>query len=297
MTNRSLPRIHLPGLILAIAACLAAAPAATAQQSPNSSTSSATNLGTLVVAPSQTPASSTKARKLRIQRRALNLNLSSGPAPISPAAPLGQPQQSRHVVQRQPPRPLRVLPPQYPAKALAERTRGTVTVAFTIEPDGSTADVHIVGSQPPGVFNNAAITAVRQWRFHPATADGVPVTSKARQTLVFRPPARQGPAVAKTPPGDNGEPVPANSVPSNIHPTHLVPPDYPTGAYRARQGGQVTVSFMVGRHGHTRDIRILASKPRHTFDSAAIEAVRQWRFEPVEAPTKVVQTITFTPPD
>lgn len=300
MINRCLTRIPLPGIVLATAACLAAAPAAPAQQSPNSSTSATTNLGTMVVAPSKAPASATKAKKLRVQRRALNLNLGAGPSPVAPATPQ-QHQQARHVVQREPPRPLHVLPPEYPAKALAKRTQGTVTVAFTVQPDGSTANIHIVDSEPAGVFNQAAIAAVRQWRFHPATADGAPVASNVSQTLVFRPPAKPAPTtVAKTPeppPSGNGGQPPPNSVPSNIHPTHLVPPHYPSGAYRARQGGRVTVSFMVGRNGHTRDIRVLSSKPRHTFDSAAVDAVRQWRFKPVDTPTKVVQTITFTPPD
>lgn len=295
MKNRSLAGIHFSGAALA-AACLIATPGAVGQQSPNPATGATTNLGTMVVAPSQAPASSTVAgKRLRVQRRTLDLNLGSGPSPIAPTAPPGK---SRHIVEREPPLPLHLPPPEYPAAALANRTRGTVTVAFTILTDGSTSGIHITSSQPEGVFNQAAIAAVKQWRFRPATADGTPVPTNVSQTLVFRPPARKEPEVAKQPPSPakGGQPPP-NSVPSNIHPTHLVPPDYPPNAYRSRQGGHVTVSFMVMPNGHTRDIRVLASKPRHTFDHAAVEAVRQWQFKPVKAPTRVVQTISFTPPE
>jgi len=284
-------------MTLAVVACVLAAPVAPAQQqSPSPSTSAATtNLGTMVVAPENAPSASTSTKKrLRVQRRALKLELSSGPTP-----PAATPRQTEHVVRHLPPSPLHVTQPEYPASALAKRTQGSVTVAFTIQSDGSTTDVRIVDSQPPGVFDHVAIEAVKQWRFNPATADGVPVASHVSQTLVFRPPARRNGAEAQNaaPPTGNGEQTPTNSVPANIHPTHLEPPQYPTNAYRSRLGGSVTVSFMVGRDGNTRDIQVLASQPHHIFDAAAVDAVRHWRFKPVKSPTRVVQTITFTPPD
>jgi len=283
-------------MALAVAALVLAAPMAGAQQSPSTSTSAVTtNLGTMVVAPENAPGASTSpTKKLRIQRRALNLKIGSEPTP--PAAP---PQQTTHMVRHLPPSPLHVTQPEYPQNALAKRTQGTVTVAFTIKPDGSTTDVHVVDSQPSGVFDHAATEAVRQWRFNPATTDGIPVSSHVSQTLVFRPPPRQDNARAENPAPPSGAHgrTPADSGPSNIHPTHLEPPQYPTNAYRSRLGGSVTVSFMVGRNGQTRDIQVLASKPHHVFDNAAIEAVKNWRFQPVNSPTRVVQTISFTPPD
>lgn len=295
MMPRNLHRTPAFPVTIALAALVLAAPMAAARQnSPNTATSaSTTSLGTMVVAPANAPSASTSTTtRLRIQRRALNLKIGSGPTP--PATP---PQQT-HVVRRLPPSPLHITQPEYPAAALAKHTQGTVTVAFTIQPDGSTSDIHVVDSQPPGVFDRAATEAVKKWRFNPATADGTPVSSHATQTLVFRPPARQDNARAEhpAPPSGAERQTPANSVPSNIHPTHLEPPQYPANAYRSRQGGSVTVSFIVGRNGHTRDIRVLASKPHHVFDNAAIEAVKNWRFQPVNSPTRVVQTITFTPP-
>ncbi|MGH8126899.1 MAG: energy transducer TonB [Gammaproteobacteria bacterium] len=276
------------------------APSLLAQQSsPSSSTSSNTNLGTLIVSPTQAPHQATASgANLRVQRQALNFNLGSKPSPsAAPAkttktAPKVQP---AHVVKRVAPRPLHIFAPSYPTKALVERRKGSVTVAFTILPNGSTADLRIVNSEPPGMFDNAARAAVSHWLFHPATADGEPVASRVSQTLVFRPPARVKPVVKPQPATEPK--TPANSVPGNIHPTHLVAPQYPSNAYRSRQGGNVTVSFVVTRSGRTSDIQVITSKPRHIFDNAAKDAVRQWRFKPVKTPTTVVQTINFTPPD
>lgn len=303
------PQYPIPIFCAAIAALalLLFAPTLPAQQqSPSSSTSAATtNLGTLIVSPQKAPDQATASRvNLRIQRQALNFNAgSSEPSPS--AAPAKQAitaepkQQPAHIIERSPPRPLHVFAPQYPPKALAKRTQGSVTVAFTIQPDGTTTDIHIVDSTPPGLFDDVARAAVSQWLFHPATADGVAVARRVSQTLLFRPPAKPLPT-AQSKPQPRPEPkphTPANSIPGNIHPTHLVAPRYPPNAYRSRQGGSVTVSFTVRRSGRTGHIRVLMSKPHHVFDRATVEAVRQWRFQPVKTPTQVVQTINFTPPD
>lgn len=300
MLRREHHPIRFFRVLLAALALFSCAPVLLAQQqSPSASTDSNTNLGTLIVSPQKAPQqASAPQANLRVQRQALNLNLGSGPVPsvipaqTTQATPKEQPvHATRHVG----PRPLDLSAPHYPANALADHKEGTVTVAFTIQPDGSTADIRIVNSEPPGVFDNAARAAVRRWLFQPATTNGMPVASNVSQTLIFRPPA--GAAAQPKPPSDKARQTPADSVPGNVHPTHLVAPQYPSSAYRSGQGGSVTLSFMVTRSGRTSDIRVLASKPRHVFDHAAREAVRRWRFKPVKTPTKVIQTIRFTPPD
>jgi protein TonB len=264
------------------------------QQSPNSSTSATTNLGTLIVAPKNAPNSASAPRvNLRVQRRALHFNLGSQPNPS--ASPAQTTRHPVHGIKYLPPQPLHVFAPRYPTTALADHQQGTVTVTFTVQPDGGTTNIRIVSSEPSGIFDAAARTAVRHWLFDPATVDGVPVARQVSQTLVFRPPAKAEFETPAPQPGTARQ-TPANSVPDNIHPTHLVPPQYPPNAYRARQGGSVTLSFTVTPGGHTSQIRVLTSRPRYIFDRAAIEAVRQWRFKPIKTPTKVVQTIRFTPP-
>ncbi len=78
---------------------------------------------------------------------------------------------------------LHLVAPQYPPAAYRQGIRGVVTVEFTIEPNGHTANVHVINSRPPRIFDFAAIRAVKQWRFAPRTQ---PI--RVRQSIQFTPP-------------------------------------------------------------------------------------------------------------
>jgi len=60
-----------------------------------------------------------------------------------------------------------------------------VTVAYTVDVEGKTQNVRVVSSEPPGVFDRAATSAVRRWRFEPATVDGVPTETELRIAIRF----------------------------------------------------------------------------------------------------------------
>jgi protein TonB len=72
--------------------------------------------------------------------------------------------------------PLVRIPPEYPERALMKRTEGFVMLRFTVTETGSVADPVIVSSEPPGVFDRAAIRSVLRWKFQPQLADGKPVS-------------------------------------------------------------------------------------------------------------------------
>ena len=60
--------------------------------------------------------------------------------------------------------------------ARVARVEGRVIVQAVILMDGSVGDVEVLSSQPSDMgFEQAAIDAVRQWRFEPATQAGRPV--------------------------------------------------------------------------------------------------------------------------
>jgi protein TonB len=80
----------------------------------------------------------------------------------------------------------RYVEPAYPRNAAARRLPGWVDVTFTVEPSGRTRDVQVAGADPPGIFDDAAVAAVRRWRFaapdpavDPGTATG-PVSTQVR---------------------------------------------------------------------------------------------------------------------
>ena len=75
----------------------------------------------------------------------------------------------------------RYVEPTYPRNAASRRLAGWVDVAFTVEPSGRTADVRVLGAEPPDTFDDAALAAVRRWRFDDLDDDaGGPVSSQIR---------------------------------------------------------------------------------------------------------------------
>jgi TonB family protein len=63
--------------------------------------------------------------------------------------------------------------------------------------------------------------------------------------------------------------------------TNYIAPVYPRGAQRRNVSGSVDVEFTVSTIGTVTDISVLRAEPEETFNQAAMDAVAQWRFEPV----------------
>ena len=74
------------------------------------------------------------------------------------------------------------------------------------------------------------------------------------------------------PPEPEPDPVPVRR--------KYVPPEYPRDALLRGLEGTVAVSFTVMPDGEPDNISVVAAKPRNTFDRAALNAVRQWQFDP-----------------
>ncbi len=60
----------------------------------------------------------------------------------------------------------------YPEEARQQRVEGFVRVEYDVTVDGTVANAHVIESNPPGIFDAAALKAVRSWRFHPAVKKG-----------------------------------------------------------------------------------------------------------------------------
>jgi protein TonB len=57
--------------------------------------------------------------------------------------------------------------PAFPQQALRDRVTGRVIARVTVGIDGAVTAVQIESSTPPRVFDRAAVTALRQWRYAP----------------------------------------------------------------------------------------------------------------------------------
>ncbi len=79
----------------------------------------------------------------------------------------------------------RTVPPEYPQQARRRGVEGWVDVNFTVTPTGSVADVTVISANPAEVFDAAAITAVRNWRFEPVVRGGTVVPQRAAARIRF----------------------------------------------------------------------------------------------------------------
>jgi len=75
------------------------------------------------------------------------------------------------------------VPPQYPPEAGRARLEGAVVLMAVIGQDGSVKDVRIESGLP--ILAQAAIDAVKQWRYKPYLIDGQPVEVDSRITINF----------------------------------------------------------------------------------------------------------------
>jgi TonB family protein len=73
--------------------------------------------------------------------------------------------------------------PVYPALALRTRASGQVVLDLQIDAAGKVVKAKPVSG--PSLFYNAAITAAMQWRYRPASVNGVNVPSQSRVTMSF----------------------------------------------------------------------------------------------------------------
>ena len=109
-----------------------------------------------------------------------------------------------------PPQVLRQVPAEYPEGARATGREGRVVLAVTVEADGSVGAVELMASSGDEL-DAAAIAAIRQWSFAPATRDGVAVAARIQVPFEF--------VLPKAAP----EPLPSSVTP-------LVPPAAPLPA-------------------------------------------------------------------
>lgn len=72
-----------------------------------------------------------------------------------------------------------------------------------------------------------------------------------------------------------------------------VAPEFPRSAQRRGLTGFVDVAFDINADGSTGGIEIVQSEPGNVFNDSAIDAVRQWRFEPRPDSLRAIVTLRF----
>jgi TonB family protein len=147
--------------------------------------------------------------------------------------------------------------PVYPPEAQARGQRGIVIVELTIDTQGKVSSAQVIRSIPP--FDEAALTAVRQWEYEVTRVGGRPVSVKLTVPITF---AIKVPEIASR---QEGIPeLRAGALPP-------VPPE-------ARAGQSATAEVTLGADGTVEELRILDGPP--ALADILARALRTWRFEP-----------------
>ena len=74
----------------------------------------------------------------------------------------------------------------YPVEAKDRKVEGYVRVAYDVSTDGTVTNARVVEADPPGVFDEAALAAVRGWHFLPAIRNGKPVMKELVSRVNFK---------------------------------------------------------------------------------------------------------------
>jgi TonB family protein len=80
---------------------------------------------------------------------------------------------------------LKSVQPAYPAKAQGKKMEGWVDVEFTVSEAGRVKEVAVRAASIPGVFDDAAVKAVSQWRYQPILRDAKPAPVRTQIRVRF----------------------------------------------------------------------------------------------------------------
>lgn len=103
------------------------------------------------------------------------------PKPVVAAAPAPKP-----AGETRPAKVVSAAAASYPLQAARNQTSGYAVVEFTVTASGGVSGAHVTSSSPRGVFDSAAVDAIKHSKFEPALKDGQPVDSVLQRRIDFK---------------------------------------------------------------------------------------------------------------
>ncbi len=168
----------------------------------------------------------------------------------------------------------------YPLEARQQGIQGAVLLKVLVSETGDVDSVEVVSGDP--ALTQAALDAVKQWKFKPFIKNGKPVKASAKIPVNF----------ALPPPGGVVVPIQMGRVSQGML-VHRVEPEYPAIAKMNHIQGSVVLQALISKEGRVTNLTPI-SGPSVLFP-ASIAAVQQWRYKPYifnGEPVEVKTTIT-----
>jgi TonB family protein len=197
---------------------------------------------------------------------------------------------------------IKIVKAPYPYEAREKQLQGQVWVKILVSETGDVESAEVISGDP--VLADAAIKAVKQWKFKPFLKNGKPAKVSTKQAFNF---AFSGDvSETKAPPEDESHDSVAGTPSGSEAPkrvrvsvgvtrgllTYKVAPVYPVEARQAHVQGTVLLQARISKEGRIVDLQLI-SGPKELV-AAAIGAVQQWRYrpyllmgEPVEVETQI----------
>jgi len=201
--------------------------------------------------------------------------------------------------------------PVYPKEAKLRGLQGTVVMTGTIAADGTVKDIKVTSGDL--ILRAAAIDAVSQWRYEPYRVEGVATEVNRTIPVNFTMGLGTEADQHKIPPGSE---VDAKVVPPPLPPPPAgvmrvsgrvmagqlekrVEPVFPADSIALDARGPVVLLATIKKTGEVGDVQVVSGPAR--FQSAALDAVKQWRYRPYEVDGAAVDvqatiTLNFAPP-
>lgn len=184
--------------------------------------------------------------------------------------------------------------PIYPGTAILGKVSGTVTLHLLIAGDGGVKQLNYTSGPPMLMYS--AMNAVRECKYRRTMLDGEPIDVDTSVSLVY---LFTGPGQGKVLAGIEQQPQEtptSNQGPQRIrvygNPTILkmvkhVDPKYPEAVKKAAIREEVLLNIIIATDGNVRQATCV-SGPQDLAQSA-IDAVKQWKYQPPELDGKLVE--------
>jgi TonB family protein len=180
------------------------------------------------------------------------------------------------------PKLIKRVDPVYPEEARKAGLQGTVLLEATIDIHGKVENLKVVKGEHD-ILNQAALEAVKQWVYEPYLLDGIPAPQEFHVTIRFN---------------LNGDKEKKEES-SKIIPKRInkVDPVYPEEARKSGLSGIVMLDATIDIHGKVDKLKVVKGE-HEILNKAAVEAVKQWVYEPVvidgkPVPVKFTVTVKF----
>jgi TonB family protein len=163
----------------------------------------------------------------------------------------------------------KLVDPVYPSEA---NWFGAVAVNLRVAADGAVKDASVQSG--PEQLREAALTAVRQWKYKPYLLNGEPVEVDTTAVVRF------------------------TRIPGSVIAGRMITkiePVYPKDARKKHITGIVVLHAIIGTDGRIRNLSVVSGPD--ALRNSSIDAVKQWTYQPYTmngTPTEVDTTITVT---